>query len=369
MHAPLPPSSAARLVVCPGSRRMMGLYPQEPTIESQAGDAAHYAGAQILRGQLTCAGEVAPNHVTLTDEMIEAAAAYSGHIIERDGFGSGSVEGLMNSGALHLDNWGTPDYWCYKPEELHLFVDDFKFGHRYVDERYNWQLINYAALILRHLGLYGDNRVRITMTIHQPRCYHRRGAHRSFTCTLGDLTAHLKQLSAAFRAAMAPDASVCAADPEQCFDCPGRHSCEAAIAAGYAAVDLAYDGTPLEMSPAALSKEFRVLKRAQKMITARVEGIEQNIMSSIKRGKPVPFFAIAHGAGRTVWRSDAADLGLADVASGYKVAINKPAFITPLQAIKAGVPESVVKMFSHSPGGAAELIEVDEDEAARIFNT
>lgn len=369
--ARLRPSAAGRIVACPGSVVMGERYPEEDTIETREGEAVHWGGAQLLRGEQIALGLVADNGVTLTDEMVETAEAYYGHIAERDGLTLGPVdvhvEEMVASAALHVENYGTPDYWNYVAVDRHLFIDDLKNGHGFVNEIRNWQLMNYAALVARELGLYGDDRLKITMTIHQPRSYHRRGPHRSVTVTLGELRKPLAELSLAFRNALEPNAPVIASNPDECMNCSARHECEAAIAAGYVGVDMAYDSTPLIMSPAALSKEYRTLIRAEKIIKARLGGIEQSILSSIQRGKSVPFFAIEHNKGRTVWRDDAVAQGIGDVAQVYGVTVTKPAMITPLQAIKAGLPEDVVKMYSHAPSGAAGLVEIDGNYAASVF--
>lgn len=371
-HAILAPSSAARLVVCAGSRAISEAYPQEPTIESREGDAVHWAGAELLRGSDVALGQVAANGVTLTDEMIDTATQYSEYLFKRHGrvhggAVDGQVEQTCGNGALHKDNWGTPDFWQYISETNTLYVDDLKNGHRFVDEVRNWQLMNYAALIAHERGMYHDDRLRIVMTIHQPRAFHRRGPHRSVTLTLGELRKDLAYLAQAFHNAMQPGAPVVAADPEVCLDCPGRVYCEAAIAAGYIAVDMAYDSTPLVMSHAAMSKEYRMLLRAETMIKARREGIKQAIESTIRRGQSVPFFGMEHTKGRRVFMDNAREQGFVDIATAYGVTVVKDKFITPLQAIKAGVPEDVVRLYSHAPDGAAELVLDDGSAAARIF--
>lgn len=136
------------------------------------------------------------------------------------------------------------------------------------------------------------------------------------------------------------------------------------------AIDLAYSSAPLVMSPRALSKEYRRLVAAEKMIKLRREGIEQHLVSTIQRGGIVPYFAIEHKKGRTVW-NNGAWRDVIDIGKAYNVNVavdGAPKMITPLQAIKAGIPEEVVKAYSSTPGGAAELVEDDGTAAAQIFN-
>ncbi len=364
-HAPLSPSSAARIVACAGSRAIEAAYPSEPTIDSMEGDAAHWGFAELLNGRDIDVGLVPPNGVTLNVEMCDAAYMGAVHIISRP-CGVGQVEQLCGSGALHPQNYGTPDHWQYDDEDDHLYVDDFKYGRAFVDEFGNWQLINYVALIAHERG-YAHPGLKVTMTIIQPRCYHRRGQIRSVTTTFGALGMAFATLRRSFELAMMPDARVTASNLDQCRKCSGRHVCEATLMGSQIAEDVSYESTPLELSPAAMAQELKRLRHAEKMIKLRREGIEEATLSSIKRGKHVPFFRIEHTKGRTVFRDDALQAGLLDIATAFNVKVSKDALITPLQAIKAGIPEDVVKLYSHTPGGAAELIEDDGTFAATIF--
>jgi len=348
-------------------------YPDEDSIDAQQGEAVHWVGSEKLHGIHPQVGDVAPNGVVLNVEMIEAADAYADHIIRRDhaAWMDGAnywIEGTFTEGPLHPENYGTPDYTMYDHRTHHLFVDDEKYGRGFVSEIGNYQVINYVAIVAHALGCYHDDSLKVTMTIHQPRNYHRRGPTRSWTTTLGELRHPISELSLAYRMGDDPDAPVTARDPDACRDCKGRHECEAAIMAEGHAIDLAYSSAPLVMSPAALRAELRRLRDAEKMIKLRRDGIEQNLMSTLQRGGIVPYFSIGHKKGRTVWKDDAVK-DMQDIASAYNVTISTPQLsMTPLQAIKAGIPEDVVKAYSHAPGGAAELVEDDGTAAAQIFN-
>lgn len=349
---------------------MEAMFPQEETIDTRQGHAAHWAGAQLLKGYAVKVGDVADNGELLNVEMLDAAQGYADHIGRRDAgkVGWRFIEEQLRNEAINPQNYGTPDYWAYDDAREHIFVDDFKFGHGFVSEIRNYQLINYVALAAAEIGLEADDSLNVTMTIHQPRNYHWRGPVRSWSCTLGDLRYPILELSAAFTMAMADDAPTIARDPEACRNCSARLHCEANLMASGPAIDLAYRSTPLRLSNAAMRKEYRDLVAAEKMIKARREGIEQSITSTIQRGGIVPGFSLIHKKGRPTWRDDAASQGLIDVAQAMNVKIEKPGLITPLQAVKAGLPEDVVKLYSHTPGGAAELVEDDGTTAANIFS-
>ena len=224
-HAILAPSSAARIVACPGSVKLAAMYPQMETIEAREGTAAHWAAAEILHGRVVAVGQVADNGVTLNDDMLEAAYLYSDYIESLNLISEYNIERTIRSGYLHEENWGTPDFFNY--ESLTLHIPDFKFGHKYVDVYRNWQLINYAALILDFLGVDGslDQHIKVVMTIVQPRNFHRDGPIRTWSVMASELRPYFNQLRAAFDAAMQPDAK-CIVNSE-CEYCPGRHACEA----------------------------------------------------------------------------------------------------------------------------------------------
>src|SRR5205085_9695018 len=99
------------------------------------------------------------------------------------------VEGLIEISILHDLNWGTPDAWVYSPRSLTLDVFDFKFGHGFVSEFENWQLIGYAAGFLESLGIDGhaDQALRVNLHVVQPRAYHRAGPVRTWSVLASDL--------------------------------------------------------------------------------------------------------------------------------------------------------------------------------------
>lgn len=369
-HAPLAPSSAARLVMCPGSRRLAALYPQEETIESREGTAAHWALKELLNFRDVAVGQVADNGVTLNEEMIECAELVADYIIARDGNPpQRGVEQLVKNPVLNVENYGTPDYAAFVPLELH--VDDYKHGHKYVEVVGNLQLLNYAILIVAEMttrGLLIDKHLKITLTIHQPRCYHRGTVHRSWSIMASELEPYRELMRERFAVAMTDDAPCIAADPEICEHCPGRHACEAATAAGYSAVKHSYSSVPLIMSPAAQGLELRILKRAASQLKARISGLEEQVLRGLRQPGGVPGWDVEFGAGRIVWDdAKAAADTIISTAAAVGVSISKPGIMTPTQAKKAGLMPELVDAFTKKQSGAAELVECDATLASRVF--
>ena len=373
-HAKYAPSSAARTVQCPASPRMVASVPeQEDTEESRQGTASHWGVSELLSGRQIAVGQVAPNSETLNEEMTECAEFAADYIMERGPVGWVEFT-LPASDNLHRDNWGTPDHAYFDFGSMTLYVDDYKYGHKFIDAFQNWQLVDYVLLLLEFLGMVDgqtDQAVKVVMTIIQPRNYHPIGPVRVWETTGAELRGHRNILRAAFEAADRPDA-ICKSGSE-CEYCPARHACPAACMAGFTAMEHACQPIVMHMTPQAMGLELAMLKRCAEMLKARMTGLEEQVLSNISRGKPVPRFAIAHEQGRRVWLNAEKEAEIIELARilnpANPVDIAKPSVaVTPKQAIKKGVPQEIVAAYSHTPRGAAKLVEVTGHAVSRIFS-
>lgn len=348
---------------------MEALYPQDDSEESREGDAVHWAGATMLTdpdGWMIGLGDVAPNGVVLNNEMLETARLWCTTVLDRGQVGH--VEETIRTPVLHSENWGTPDHWDFDHFQLILYLDDLKNGHRHVEVKRNRQFVNYAALILNVLGLFHRDDIRIRFRIVQPRSYHRDGPVREWWTTSGELRPMWGVQAEAFAAACGPSPRV-TPHVDACRDCKARFDCEGALTVTNIAADISKQSEPLNMSPAALSREYKLLLQAEGFIKSRREGIEQRVMQVIRRQQSVPHFNLERRAGRQVWNDDAVANGIIDVCTGFGVKAGRTEVgVTPLQAIKAGVPAEVVRQFSRINSGALELVEDDGSKAAEIFN-
>lgn len=367
-HAKYAPSSAHRVRRCFASARMEKQFPQEDTQDTREGTAVHWAGAELLRGGVVALGQVVEGDVVLNVEMIEAAEMWAAHVLSR-GRGAGLVEETLPAGPLHPENWGTPDHWDFDWSTMTLYLDDLKYGHRWVDVYLNDQLINYAALILATLGLFSRGDIKIVCTLVLPRCYTGARPIQTWITTSGEMFSHWNALSAAFHAADNPDAPCNATDVSACYDCSARHACEANQRATAIAVHVVSQPVPLHLSPQAMAKYLRVLRDAEMRIKSMREGVEQSIIQTIRRHRTVPGFALQSRPGREVFTDEASQNGVVEISALYGVdVVKRRELITPKQAIKAGVPAHVVKMYSRTNSGALELVEDDGSAAARVFN-
>jgi hypothetical protein len=370
-HSLIAPSSAARRIQCPASTTAEAAYPQiEDSPESADGTAAHWAAAQMLSGQLVDVGQVAPNGVFLTHEMVEAAdLIYDDVSKELKPHGlvphQGCVENPVTISRVHPQSWGTPDYYVWLPG-FHLLLYDFKFGHRVVEVFENPQLIEYVAGVLDEVTSRGvsDMAIKVTVKIVQPRAHHRDGPVRSWSFVASDIRGLINRASNSAHTALGPS-PVAHVGPE-CRDCRARHACTVLQRATMAACDVAGAAQPFDMPPVAMALEYRTLKHYLALMEARTAGLEEQLLAVAKRGAPVPGFRVEHGDGRQRWTIP--DEAVISIGTVLGVNLAKPAEpLTPKQAVAAGLPEVALVGLVNTPTGAAKLVPDDGSLARRIF--
>lgn len=374
-HAFLAPSSAHRWVRCALAPTLERAFPSPETEKSREGTAAHWAVEQTIAGVPPALGDVAPNGVAVTEEMLDGAEMLVADVEARLGAewrGRVQVEKRVQIPRVHpAHNWGTPDLraWLQVNGRWVLYLWDYKFGHRVVDAFENWQLIDYAAGCFDEMCVNGaqDQTVAVEIVVVQPRVYHREGPVRSWRVAGSDLRPYVNRLRMAAEAATGvnPRATPGA---EQCRDCSGRIRCEANQRAVYDEVPRAYDPQPIDLSPNELGRELRTLRQAQALLSARVAGLEEEAMALIRAGKPVAFFALQHGQGRKTWAKPVAEVLTLGTLAGVNFA-KPPEPVTPTQAAKlAPQLAPVIELYSERKPGEAKLVEDDGSLARKIFS-
>ncbi len=363
-HAQLPPSSAHCWVRCAGWRSLHTAFPDSgDTVPAMEGTAAHWVFEQMFAGVIPEVGASAPNGILVTDEMLDGAELYVDTVrsmVPAD-VRLYVEDKLMMSNVVHDANWGTPDTFAIAPGVIWLF--DYKFGHRYVEEFENWQCIDYVAGIYQALqGKVPDETV-VHITIVQPRVFNRGTTVRTWTTTIGALKPYWAKLAAAAPMAMCDDAPCVPGD--WCEFCNGRHACEALQRTALAATDAAYSSIPLVLPPLAAARELRAMQRAASMLEARVTGLQQQLLDLCRAGTNVPYYSIERAQGRQRWTRPIAEV----IALGqmFGLDVSKPGAITPKQSVKLGVPAGVVAQMSDEPLGEWRLVEATTDKARKVF--
>ncbi len=365
-HAYLPPSGAAAWVQCALWPLMNATYPQEGDEGTAEGDAFHWLSFMTIKGFPEANipnGTRAPNGVVIDEEMQEGLEIVVNSLDFglRDEF---KIEERMHGRRVHATlNNGTPDLGWYKFGNLHVY--DWKYGHEFVDEFENWQLINYAAFWLEKLQAQGveDHMVMVHLHVVQPRAYHPRGSHRVWTIRGSDLRAYINILAGAAERAIV--ANPVATTGPSCKHCPGRHACEPFQQVAGTAIELSKQAFPMEMPPAALGSELRMLWAAKDRLAARITGLEAEAEKLVRSGVNVPHTMLEASGGREGWAKPIEEI----VALGQLMGVStaKIAVITPNQARKLGIPKEVVAEYATRPSGSTKLVLDDGSKARRAF--
>lgn len=372
-HAWLAPSSADIWGApdgCPAYPRMAAAYPEEDdTPESREGTAAHEYVARVLNGNAPTVGRIAENGHPFTDEMVECA---EGLLADVETWRFSCIGAFVVEQRLHMPeihptlNWGTCDIGGADMTNRVLYVRDYKYGHRYVDAWENWQLIDYGVGLFRHFGIHESqwHLWTINAGIFQPRCYHPEGPRKIWICSGARFVELVDSLAYAARKATEPDAPMHTG--EHCRDCSARYDCPALIQAGGASVDLSMRGVPQVLTPQKAGLVRRHITDAIQRLEALQSGLDAQIAAYIRSGKHVPGVDLVAGQGREYWTVPTDEVAALGTLYDKKL-IKAPEPITPAQARKLGVDESVISAYSDRRNGELKVTAVDDNRAAKAF--
>lgn len=369
-HSLVAPSSASRVVQCPGSLLAELQYPEAPDAlgEAAEGNAAHWVIERITEGHKPKCGDLAPNGIVIADQMLDGAElmidtinadlAVWGKSIE-----DCAIEQRVDIPAVHPTCFGTPDARTWVPPQR-LFVWDYKFGHRPVEVFENTQLVAYAAGCIAAMGL-PDSSVFVHLCLVQPRCYHREGPVRRWLTTGDRLRAYVNRYRNAVEEALSNNPPRYITGPE-CRDCRARHACAALQTAAYNAVDESTRQVPLALDAAALGLELRILDTAAQRLEARRNALTEQVLAVLKAGELVPGWTLDRTPGRTVWKTPAAEVIAMGKLLGFDLA-KAPEAMTPKQAEKVGFPADLIATLAEKGKGAVTLARDDGTAARRVF--
>jgi hypothetical protein len=239
---PMRPSSMARVIACPGSRRLAAIAGPKPSSSyADEGTAAHMVVETCLRtgiapfemlGQKMLVGE---KHHPVTRDMAKATCHYVDRVW-RDVRNSSPATYVMIEKRVRIDdidNGGTADCIIVDPTNRKVTIHDYKHGKGvYVSEVWNAQFLCYAigtVLTVWPAHPAGfDTDVTVEMVCHQPR-FEGAAPVRSQTLPGGEVQRwRFNTLIPAVRASEKPDATFKAGD--HCTFCPAKDICSTYLA-------------------------------------------------------------------------------------------------------------------------------------------
>ena len=150
-HSPLGPSGLALLEKCPGSYYLEEDY-ETPEGAAMLGTVWHAEAENCLKRGLVSpeASPVTP-YVDACQKLMVSDARWG-------------IEETLNCETLHVDFWGTADFWAYNKATDTLHIIDYKNGSYPVKAEWNTQLIAYAVLVME---TYHIDPKRIEFTVAQ----------------------------------------------------------------------------------------------------------------------------------------------------------------------------------------------------------
>jgi len=371
-HAVLQPSSAGVWVNCHGSVRMCQQFPQRAdSPQSMEGTAAHSVMAELMHGHDAPVGSLAPNGIAITAEMHESAELFV-EVFPPESFGPGGslrCEQRVECPSIHSECWGTVD--AAELRNRMLKVVDLKYGHVFVDEFENYQLIAYAsgeldALQFDWSGTSGD--LDLELIIVQPRCYAGDGPIRVWKTTALSLIPYIERLRAAALEALGPNPTLNCG--EWCNHCSALHACPAAQHTASLAIGVAYNAMPSPMTPESLGLMLRRVTVARAMLNAVEGGLVEEAQALIQSGTPVQGFSLERGRGKVEWIKPADEiLALGEM---FGVDLRKVGLKTPIQASKLlaekGIDGGVTSEYSAHQAGGLRLVLTDMSKLRQVFS-
>lgn len=370
-HEVIAPSGLARIIQCAGSLTLsLPFLDKPPTEETLEGDAAHWVAMRMAQGHVVAEDSKAPNGHIVDEEMIQGGEVYCEALESREGIPGVAEEKIPITRIHPTLCGGTPDFRQYSAHNYRLRITDYKYGHKYVEEYMNWQLIAYAAGVMEHLDLPEDL-ITLELVIVQPR-YFAASAIRTWTIKATDLRSHINH--AFYRVQEALEGTPETTTGPECTYCPARESCDTLRNAASSWVEFSGALGSTSHDAGDLGRELRLLQIAIERLKARESGLEEMAMSRLKAGEQVPFFKLGQTNPRQVWNVPGEEVlatlaCLPNTTDRMLQKIKKPQQLcTPKQAIKAGVDASVISAYSFTPNGTLKIVPDSLANAAKVFS-
>lgn len=378
-HSRLAPSSAFRWVPCPLSVALSEAYPalsEDPA--GPEGTAAHWVWYSMIKTHVPTVGELSPEGVMVTQEMIDAGRDFVNRVFAianpHKAMSRVRLEERLTMNGIHRLMFGTPDASIVLLEECGEYHNvDYKFGHRSVTPFENLQQAAYTFGEFERLELSEtqiDN-AKVFFHIEQPRVYHNRPAASTWETTGKNLRPLWDRMRRSADEAVTHALSARPSLGPHCRDCPGRRACPTFLRNTGANIDWVSRAWPAQMPIEAAGRELIFVRSALEQLKAAETALSEQVEYQLGKGEFSPHFAIENNPGKgREWSVPAEEVLALGEAVGVQFA-KKPEPITPTQAMaafkKKGFDTEFIAEYSTPKQGGKALKLKTETLASRAF--
>lgn len=346
-------SSAARFMACNAWLNFSDL-PDETSSSAEEGTAFHELVGLIRDGKPVPVS--ASNGVVFTSEM-KYYADLCLPLIPAHATTEQEISFDLNEFYKVVGHY---DY-CWEGENNSLHIMDIKYGFGIVEVEKNWQLISYA---IGELFKRKKSYASITLTIVQPRPYHRNGFVRSMTYTMQDLEQFYNEMVHKSNAVHQFKTS------EQCKYCPAnKHNmCPAMNKAFYNAVDVVMTDIVKDDIPSdKLGEMLEVYERIKDIFKIKIESIEGLVKSRIQSGEVVKGYSIEPSYGNRKWNDKLTPEVFKQMTG---ISLEKTVLKSPADIEKENKDlKDFIKSFTYVENKGFKLTKLDSANLAdKIFN-
>lgn len=367
-HSQLPPSRAARRMICPGSKKLEEQYPQKENSYTREGTAAHWVAEQYLKDSNLTTEKYTPKGEIITQEMLDGAKFYKDYL-KKMKFIMFDIETKIKMDAIYPGMFGTCDFWGSSEKVIHIM--DYKFGFKQIEAEMNWQLLCYAIGVytmlnypIRQEPIFKGSDIVIKLHVIQPR---------SISCKISTWEIPVDKLEQYFNMLRISSELSMLDNPalkvsEQCQYCSARAFCPELQNSALSAIEVekyAVDDSLIENE---LGNELRILKRFQKYLDYRTTALEEEAIARIQKGEKVPFFMLDSMPARMTWSKPQEEVKM--LGELLEINLVKPEeLLTPRQAIDAGVSEDLMKNYSERKGNSFKLKEITAKDIKKLIDS
>jgi len=350
------PSSAHNWGGQDGCTAFVSMHAKYPDLsdrtKAEEGIAAHKAAAAMLLGT--------PPPEEMDPETVAKLQTYVSDVQTMSKGQEIHVEEKITCSRIHPESEGYIDVWSFVPEDGTLYIWDLKWGNTIVDAFEFLQGICYAGGLLERIGM-PEHKVLVQIRIVQPNSWLTSDPISTWTVRAENLRPYINQLETAAHEAMS-DSPTARSGP-QCLQCNARHDCQTSVSAGVRMFEAASEPTPLDLTPEALGKQLKFVRRACKQLEAIKASTEQHVNSLVAAGESVPGWELSPQTSREKWTAPTQIVEELGTLLGLK--LTKIAPVTPNQARALGIPEDLLAMYSRRPKATYKLTEIDAKKRFR----